>query len=441
MNELQKSDLPVWFRPRGYPHFDRRLTPKRAIELVTDFARVARHSFLPFLTFEIEQPRYKAKLKKVVVKKRPIAVASHSDAHIFAYYAYQLAKLYEERIQSARIGDAVLAYRRFIPSKSNIHFAGDAFASIEAMGVCSAVAIDIEAFFDTIEHADLKRLWCAVLGTSALPDDHYAVFKAVTRFARVERELAFEAFGIGLRRRESWYGPLCTPEEFRRNIRGGNLITANNSGRGIPQGSPISALLSNIYMMELDETLQRVAENDGGIYRRYSDDILLLGPPSAIGNMELALKGQLAKLGLGINDPKTARSHFRRGTDGVIRADKPLQYLGFTFDGERVLVRSQTVAKYIRRMKADVRSARRAAIRASRRGGPRRLRREELFARFSHLGPTEAMLKSPQAQSLRNNFWSYSMRAARIMDDDAIKRQLRKHWPRLIAEIQLADTQ
>ncbi|GFO82022.1 MAG: hypothetical protein A49_16490 [Methyloceanibacter sp.] len=441
MNAPKKNEPPVWFRPRGYPHFDRRLSPERASELVTDPRRIARHPFLPFLTFEIAQPRYKPKLKQVVIKKRPIAVASHADAHIFAYYAFRLTEPYERMVQEKRIGDAVLAYRRFSPPKSNIHFAGDAFTAIERMGECHAVALDIESFFDTISHVELKRLWSSLLGATSLPDDHYAVFRAVTRFARVEREQAFEAFGIGLRRRESWRGPLCTPEQFRRCIRGAGLITANSTGRGIPQGSPISALLSNIYMLELDQCLQRLAEQCHGVYRRYSDDVLLIGSSTAVARMETALKAEVERLGLEINDAKTARSEFKRGSDVVLRADRPLQYLGFTFDGERVLVRSQTIAKYIRRMKAGVRSARRAAIRASRRGGSRRLRREELFARFSHLGPTEAMLQSPQAQALRNNFWSYSKRAARIMDDDAIRRQLRKHWPRLVAEIQVADAQ
>ena len=38
---------------------------------------------------------------------------------------------------------------------------------------------------------------------------------------------------------------------------------------------------------------------------------------------------------------------------------KPLQYLGFTFDGRRALIRSGTLARYYRRMRNGVRVAKR----------------------------------------------------------------------------------
>ena len=41
---------------------------------------------------------------------------------------------------------------------------------------------------------------------------------------------------------------------------------------GIPQGSPMSAILSNIYMLDFDKYCCELANNFGGIYRRYCDD-------------------------------------------------------------------------------------------------------------------------------------------------------------------------
>lgn len=342
-------------------------------------------------------------------------------------------------IAAKGIGEAILAYRRFDPPKCNIHFAHDAFAAIESLGDCVAIAVDIKHFFDCIDHNILKRAWCRLLDTPKLPNDHYAVFKAVTRYASVDREEAFDVFGISQRQRISWRGPMCTPSEYRQQIRGQGLISVHSTGKGIPQGSPASALLSNVYMLEMDESMQKLANSHGCVYRRYSDDILLIGPASVVTKLETQLKMEVKKLKLDINDDKTARSQFNSETAGKLRADKPLQYLGFTFDGKRVLVRSQTLAKYIRRMKTSVRSARRAAIRASKRGGVRRLRREELFTRFSHLGPRPSKLRSAKDQQLKNNFWSYSKRATRIMEDESIRKQLRKHWPGLNAEIEIAD--
>jgi hypothetical protein len=272
-----------------------------------------------------------------------------------------------------------------------------------------------------------------------LPPDHFAVFKAVTKYAHVERDAACKALGIGHRRLRSWRGPLCTPQQFRGLIRGAKLIAVNRLGMGIPQGSPISALLSNIFMIDLDETMQRLANAAGASYRRYSDDILLVAPPTASSQLEKSLMGEVAKLGLAISQPKTKTSRFRRAPNGAITVDQPIQYLGFTFDGKRILLRSQTIARYVRRMKDNVKAARRAAMRAAKCGGVRRLRRQKLYARFSHLGPTSKMLAGPDAHTSGNNFWTYTKRASKIMKDDAIRRQLRKHWRRLKKEIDLAD--
>lgn len=45
---------------------------------------------------------------------------------------------------------------------------------------------------------------------------------------------------------------------------------------GIPQGSSMSALLSNIYMIPFDLKIKKLAEEVGGMYRRYSDDIIFV---------------------------------------------------------------------------------------------------------------------------------------------------------------------
>jgi len=43
---------------------------------------------------------------------------------------------------------------------------------------------------------------------------------------------------------------------------------------GIPQGSALSALLSNIYLVDFDEYMFKLGQTIGFIYRRYCDDIL-----------------------------------------------------------------------------------------------------------------------------------------------------------------------
>ena len=448
-DSASNADPPPWFKRRGYPHFDRQLDTVQAVKLVTNPDAVAKRSFLPFLAFDVIQRRYKKQddgTRKKDIKQRPVAFASHADAAIFSYYAYLLKQPYEAALASRGLGDHVLAYRRFDPPKCNIHFANEAFAEIERQGACIAVALDIEKFFDTIPHDALKRLWASLLNRNDLPPDHYSVFKAVTRWAKADREKVFKALGIGRRRSENWKHPttLCSPQEFREKIRRTGLIEQGfevKGGRpaGIPQGSPISAILSNLVMLEADTAVAQAASIHGVYYRRYSDDILLIGADDDVAAVESVFKDVMRDLGLKVNDSKTKRAIFTPIGDGLLSASEPLQYLGFVFDGRKVVVRPQTIAKYVQRMKRGVRSAKRAAKSASTRGGSRKLRRQELYARYSHLGPTRSMLERNPSSNLRNNFYTYAKRSGTEMDRVEIKRQLRRHWNRLNAEIKLAD--
>lgn len=443
------AEPPAWFKRRGYPHFDRPLNPEQAVRLATDPEAVAKRAFLPFLAFDINQRRYKKQddgSRKKEIKRRPVAFASHADAAIFSYYAYLLKEPYEAQLQARELSENIIAYRRFSPPKCNIHFANEAFAEIERRRDCEAVALDIERFFDTIPHDALKRSWCLLLGVDRLPSDHYAVFKAVTRWSKADREAVFETLCIGRRRSENWnrMETLCTPREFRERVRGSRLIKPGyetKAGRtvGIPQGSPISALLSNLVMLEADTAVAQAAQEHDVYFRRYSDDVLIIGTPSGVAAVEGVFKDAMKRLGLEVNDAKTKRARFTPDGDGLLESSSPLQYLGFVFDGKRVLVRPQTVAKFVQRMKRGVRSAKRAAKAASKRGGDRRLRRQELYARYSHLGPTRAMLEGASTSNLRNNFYTYAKRASDQMSREEIKRQLRRHWPRLNAELRLAD--
>ena len=164
--------------------------------------------------------------------------------------------------------DNVIAYRK-IPAglhgsgKCNIHFADEAFSAVARLGNCCAVALDISKFFESIDHDRLKRVWCGLLGIDRLPDDHWAVFKAITRYAEVDRDLAYERLGFANRRRNGGWEylrskrempiQLCSPSDFRRKIAGTDgLIAPNANAYGIPQGAPLSDLLANAYLMDFD---------------------------------------------------------------------------------------------------------------------------------------------------------------------------------------------
>ena len=412
-----KSSLP-WYRLRKYPHFDVAASEADAVSLATNPDRVAHHGFRPFLAFDIKRRRYKSTKTEghASVKSRPIRVASHRDGYIFAYYAWILSKKYEARLTSNALRSSVLAYRRGIGSAMDFAFA--AFNELGARKESIALAMDLEGFFDSIDHAVLKKQWCDTLGCTPLPADHYAVFKAITRYATVDRDECFVALGINPDNEIP--RPLCTGREFADRIRAAKLVNTHRKKYGIPQGSPMSCVLSNIYMLPFDEKLCAWASSTGSYYRRYCDDILLIFSPEHKGEVGKVIADALSSQGsaLKMNEDKTTESCF---VDGQLVSGPILQYLGFTFDGSRRRIRSQTLSRFWRKVIYGVRAAKRRANKSARMSGSSKLYKRKLYRRFSHLG--------------KANFLTYAKRAYKHSGDESIRQQVRRHWKRLHDEI------
>ena len=408
----------AWFRQRGYLHFDRPVSFSFAHDYVTNPKRVEKHSFWPFLSYAKSVSRYLKGERRNTVKERPICYASHLDSHVYAYYSAILTQRYEERIYGTPLADAALAYRRL--GKSNLDFAHEAFLSLhrlaQANGPALAIAFDVSAFFDTLDHSLVKQAWEEVLGVPQLPGDHYKVFRSITRFSTVERDEVLALFDLSAKR--SRRSPrICTPDEFRKRVRTAGFVRTNATGLGIPQGSPMSAVLSNLYMQDFDRRMTALARDVGGEYRRYSDDILWICPAQARQEVLDQVTERLKAVGLAENSQKREESEFS-WVGGALIAERPLQYLGLVYDGRRTLIRSQTLARYSRRMKRGVYCASRAADENSER---RLLYRKKLYEDYTHLG--------------RRNFISYAQLALRTTEDPAIRGQVRRHWRRLHAEI------
>ena len=104
----------------------------RAHTLVSDPAEVARHSFWPLIFYEKITRRFDFAEKKARTKKRPIMYASHSDSHLYSYYAYKIREKYESFLRGTPLNTSVIAYRPL--GKSNIDFANEAFDCITKFG-------------------------------------------------------------------------------------------------------------------------------------------------------------------------------------------------------------------------------------------------------------------------------------------------------------------
>ncbi len=424
------TSWPDWFEPKRYPHFDQPIRdPEQVRWLVESPEAVACHAFLPFIHFQKNAWKYKREPPGFVKKPRPLSYASHTDSLIFRRYCLLLTESYEKLLANLRIEGSVLAYRRFTPPKCNIHFANDAFRFIEEHVPCVAMAFDVKDFFESLDHKRLKQQWKQVLNVAELPPDQFAVFKAVTRYAWVERESLFEILGITKKKLADWRGPICTPKQFRDLVRTENqatgLIEVRKGGKGVPQGSAISALLSNLYMVPVDMRLAELAKARGGLYFRYSDDILIVCPPSAKTELEAELRTQMDSAGLLLHDGpgKSTIATFELNAEGNLCTDRPLQYLGFSFDGQHVRVRSQTVARYMRRMRKAVRREKYLAERRLKDGGDGRVRRKHLYSRYTHLG--------------KRNFISYTKKAQEVFLRNRIRQQLRRHWHFIHASLEV----
>lgn len=426
-----RNQLPKWYRLRRYIHFDEPLSLKSATKLVTNPDCVASHSFWPLIKFDVNTKKISQdKLTKGIVTKqktRPISYAAHSESLIYSYYCEHLSGLYEDQIKNKKLNDVVLAFRSL--GKNNIDFAKQAFDEIKNRKSSSVIALDITKFFDTLSHQILKSSWKKILNLENLPKDHLAVFNSVTKFSYVDREEIFELLNISNSNpRSDGRKRICSPLDFRNKVRLGNYIKPNplkDAKQGIPQGTSLSALLSNIYMLEFDLAASEFVEKHNGKYMRYCDDMLFIMPLHKGKLAEDFATDKIKELKIEINPSKTDRCDFMI-KNGFLSTRKSLQYLGFLFDGQRTTIRSAAFAKYSNRVKRGVSLAKQTMRRKNNikalLGCPEtNLYKKQLFSRYSHLG--------------KRNFIRYAHNAAEILNSKSIKKQIRPLWKRLLEEI------
>ena len=410
------------FIPRSYLHFDTPVSEETAARIATEPCAVARHPFYPFIAYNVTTQKIRKRVGGGVEKKkpkvRPIAYAAHKDSHIFAHYSTILCELYELQLRERGLQQVVTAFRS-LDHRRNIHFANEVFEFIKVQGDCAVFAADISDYFGSMRHDQLKRAWCSLLGVARLPDDHFAVFKAVARYSSVDRVKLCKVLGLDPDRpRADRRQRFCSPRQFREIVRPSGLITVNSNGSGIPQGSPISAVLSNIYLLEFDSIMHTAVAAHGGLYRRYCDDILFVVPtPDARLALLTLLMKLVTDLGLEAHPDKTEAIDFVRAGSRVV-ASKTLSYLGFTFDGENKRIKPASIARFYMKMRRGVGRAQAIRYRACQKSGvwtPHRTRKLNIL--YSYLG--------------RHNFLSYAFDAAHVMNDPGIKHQVKAHWKKL----------
>ncbi|MFD2696394.1 reverse transcriptase domain-containing protein [Mesonia sediminis] len=507
-----------WYKLKQYPHIGLPFKPRDKswlVEYVKDPDRIKKHRFTPFIKREIIQRKFRPensdknvygkriRKPKDPPKKRPILYASHLDSLIFSYYSYYLSVMYECYLRRKTYKDCPVAYRKIRKgnkakgNKSNIEFAHDAFSAINNFKgkPVSIIVADVSNFFDELDHKILHHHWKLVLNKYddknrlTMPDDHYNVFKALTkkRYVKINelhntfydrlwvernkpnnpKKIIWKQKKVSKRvnfKRERVIA-FCKKKDFykyhsqlvyseRRGEKGLKQHKNSFSKKGIPQGSPMSATLANIYMLSFDEAMYNAITSVGGFYQRYSDDLILICPRESENFIHQTMLDAIRdtnSCNLNIHPDKTKLyrysfidGYYKGGLvcpEDKVNTYHQLEYLGFEYTGKRVYVKAQGISKYYRSM---IRSIKRGKFYANKKHHKHKgLFKNKLFKRFTILGGKRVLkripdpkrpnkyLPDPEKTYNWGNYFSYLMKANSVMKDlneneDTINKQTRK---------------
>lgn len=151
-------------------------------------------------------------------------------------------------------------------------------------------------------------------------------------------------------------------------IKNNQLIFSNKNNVGIPQGTAISATLANVYMINFDKQINKITKHFNGIYRRYSDDFIIVIPTTTPLYKIISFKRYIVKrsqnINLTIEPHKTKIFKFESAKSSITKLSysnkklknnksnkisstpSSLDYLGFMFDGISVSLRPKSIYKY-----------------------------------------------------------------------------------------------
>lgn len=237
-----------------------------------DIESLGRERWLGELAQELKEKRYCAQaIRRVSIPKpsggeRPLGIPTVRDRVVQTAAVLVLAPIFEADLPPEQYG-----YR---PGRSGL----DAIREVHALvnsGHLQVVDADLSGYFDSIPHAELLKSVAR-----RISDRH--VLSLIKQWLEAPVE---EDDGRGRRRR-------TTHAKDRR--------------RGIPQGAPLSPLLSNLYMRRFVlgwKTLGHAARLKAQIVN-YADDLVICCRGSAEEALK-ALRSMMERLKLTVNESKT----------------------------------------------------------------------------------------------------------------------------------------
>jgi RNA-directed DNA polymerase len=260
---------------------------------IDEFPEYARANWAEIKTALLEGTYVPSPVKRVEIPKdsggtRPLGIPTVTDRVIQQAIAQALSPLFDPHFSQDSYG--------FRPNRS----AHQAVRKVEKdvrKGYRVAVDLDLEKFFDTVDHDILMHRVARRVRDKGL-------LKLIGKYLRA---------GV---------------------VVDGRLTT---TVRGVPQGGPLSPLLSNILLDDFDKELAGRKHR----FARYADDCIILVRSKRAGNRVMAgITRYLEKLKVRVNRDKS-----------VVVPVQESSFLGFTFKGKKLTATVKAVMAFKQRLR------------------------------------------------------------------------------------------
>lgn len=414
------------FTPKLYKHFD--IPVSRKILRTIFNASFVQRSFYPMIKIEKKKNRIVKKNGKICKKPkaRTIMYASHTDSLIYKFIGFIINSKLEDFYREKKLCNNIAAYRskyytkcEFFP-KSNYEWAAYVYKNIikkletdkriKLKNDLCIITSDIEDFFGSINHKILKQKLCKIMQFDEIPDDWYCIFKNVTKYSFVSKDLV-EKFSFVDEKKH------FSIKKLKEN---GIKIEKNKDSKGIPQGNPISSTLSNLYMIDFDCKIIEFCKKRNIIYIRYSDDIIFICRESQRRIVKKILRENMESVKLNISKEKT---HCTLVSD---RKNNSFNYLGFTIDINGATLRSSSLSKILIRFQKTHDRTMKKALKNQNLNISKCMYTKNLYRKFSTINYYN---KKINKNVYADNFFSYARRSAKEFDKvggDNITNQINK---------------
>lgn len=356
-------------KQKNYLHLDFPISKGEQKKLIDNLDKeIFHHRYLPFIRTNIVFLKYSGITKEVKPKIRKLTLPSHHDAVMYQYFGYQLSRRYEKRVKNTVIDNAAVAYR-LDKHVSNITVAKEIVDFVTDHNECWIIKGDFKSFFDMLDHKVLIKSLLDLLGKD-YDISYKKMIRSLTKYKYITRDtLENQLRNLKINkpyRRASGKAYTKNLRQLGHFIKNRGIRLSSPNRVGIPQGTAVSAVLANIYMYNFDRWLSANVKKYNGIYRRYSDDFIVVVPMSIAKQKYItSLKDKIIdyskkKIHLKIERHKTQLLFYSKKDREILKFTgnaynkSQLVYLGFAFDGISVSLRSKSAYKFTYRSKRAI---------------------------------------------------------------------------------------